>query len=125
MHRRCLVWYLVLTMLLIAIAPRVDAGLSPSDSVASVPSGRAQDLTKIQAVLERKIVEARLQDFGFTAGEIRNRLSDLTDQQIHHLSTRLEDVKIGGNGEGVLIGVLIIILVIAVILPLLGIRVWR
>ncbi len=41
------------------------------------------------------------------------------------LASRLEDVKTGGTAEGVLLGVLIILIVIGVILPLLGIRIWR
>ena len=59
-------WFLVITMFLIGIAPRVDAGLSPSEVIAVSQTDRTSDLQKIQEFLEMKLVRERLEKFGFT-----------------------------------------------------------
>jgi hypothetical protein len=123
---RCLAWYLVFTMLFVTVLPRVDAAFSPSEMIGCLPSQeRFRDAGRIQAVLEREMIEVRLQALGFNVSEIENRLRELNDQQVHILAVKLQEQKVGGNGEGVLLGILIIALVIGVILPLLGIKVWR
>ncbi len=125
MARQCLAWYLILAMLIITISPRAEAAFSSSQSPACCYSDREYDIGVIQAALERKLVVSYLQQRGFSSIEIKNRLLELSDQQISKLANQLENLNVGGSGEGVLIGVLIIVLVILVILPLLGIRVWR
>ncbi len=125
MARQCLAWYLILAMLIISISPRAEAAFSSSQPPASCFSDREYDIGTIQAALEKKLVAGYLHQRGFSSTEIRSRLLDLSDQQIHKLANQLENLNVGGSGEGVLIGVLIIVLVILVILPLLGIRVWR
>jgi hypothetical protein len=124
MPRKCVVWYLVLALFLIAIVPPAQAGLSPSDLIIG-GTARQGDVEKIRMALERRIIESRLQDLGFTVSEIRDRLDQLNDRQIHAIAMKIEELETGGNGGGVVIGILIIVLVIAVILPLLGVRVWR
>jgi hypothetical protein len=125
MARRCLAWYLILAMLIISISPRAEAAFSSSEPPASCFSDREYDIGVIQAALETKLVAGHLRQRGFNSTEIEGRLLDLSDQQIHKAARQLENLNVGGSGEGVLIGVLVIVLVIIVILPLLGIRVWR
>lgn len=122
---RCLLWYLVLSMLIVSVAPRAEASFAGSRAVSVSDDDREREIGQIQRFLETRIVETRLQELGFTATEIQSRLSSLSDQQIHKLALQMEELKTGGAGEGLLIGILIIILVIGVVLPLLGIRVWR
>jgi hypothetical protein len=112
-------------MLVTVFAPRAEADFSPSRSMACPTVDRAHDMGRIQTVLETKTVRARLTDLGFTPFEIAERLSRMTDSQLHSVATSLEETKTGGAAEGVLIGVMVIVLVVLVILPLLGIRVWR
>ncbi len=126
MARQCLAWYLILAMLVIGIiSPPAEAAFSSSESPASCCCDREYDIGIIQAALERKLVAGYLHQRGFSSTEIKSRLLDLSDQQINKLAKQLENFNVGGDGEGVLIGVLIIALVILVVLPLLGIRVWR
>lgn len=125
MFVRSLVWYLVCAMLLIAVVPRTEAGISPSHVIACPSSQRLNDIAEIQAILERRVVERRLEDLGFSAAEISNRLDELADGQLHAIATSLESLKVGQGGEGLIIGILIIVLIIGVILPLFGIKVWR
>ncbi len=125
MYRKWVACYLVIALFLIATAPRVDAGLSPSVAIGMGPSERFQDMEKIRAVLERKAVEARLHDLGLSAAEIGERLAALSDRELHAAAMKLDQVKVGGNGEGLILGLLIIAVVIFVLLPLIGIKIWR
>ncbi|MFH1703517.1 MAG: PA2779 family protein [Nitrospirota bacterium] len=117
---RYVVWYLVVVMFIIGIAPKVDAGLVKSEIIPLAYMDRSADLEKIQKVLETKAVSKRLAQLGLTQDEIQNRLTQLSDQQIHQAATKLDDLKIGGDGLGLLIAVLVVIILAIVILQLTG-----
>jgi hypothetical protein len=112
--------YLAFVMFLIGIAPKVDAGLSPSEVVAIAQSDRAADLQKIQNVLETKMVGERLRDLGFTESEIQERLSLLSDAQIHNIALDLDQLKVGGNGLGIVIVLLVIAILVVLLIQLTG-----
>jgi hypothetical protein len=76
-------------MFVVGIVPRVDAGLSPSEIVALSQVDRVSDLQKIQEILETKMIRARL-------------------EHLHQLALRLDKIKVGGNGLGVLVVILLI-----------------
>ncbi len=116
-------WYLAITMLILAIAPRADAGFAPSEVIALTQADRAEDIGKIQKVLEMKIVRERLTTLGFSHDEIETRLSRLTDQELHQLATQIDSLAVGGDAAGVIIAVLVIIILIIIILQLTGRRV--
>ena len=71
-------------------------------------SDRALDLHTAQVALETRLVRQRLVDLGFTAEEVGARLAQLNDQQIHQLAQKLNDVRVGQDGFGILIGLLVI-----------------
>ena len=117
-------WYLVAAMFIISIAPKVDAGFSPSEILALSQVERTADLQKIQKVLEVKAVSERLKQFGLTQDEIQTRLVNLSDQQIHQVALQLDDLKIGrGDALGVIIALLVIAVLVVVLLKLTGHRV--
>ncbi len=117
---RYVAWYLVMVMFIIGIAPRVDAGLVKSEIIPLAYMDRAADLEKIQQVLETKAVSKRLAQLGLTQDEIQNRLTQLSDQQIHQAATKLDDLKIGGDGLGFIIALLIIAILVVLLLQLTG-----
>lgn len=116
-------WYLIILMFIIGITPKVEAGLAPSELIAMSQVDRAADLEKIQKILEVKIVIERLESFGFTQDEIQKRLCNLSDQQIHRLAIHLDDLKVGGDGFGVIIALLVIAILVVLLLHLTGRRV--
>jgi|SRR3989304_9422175 len=116
-------WYLVFAMLIIGIVPRVEAGFAPSEAVALAKIDRSADLDRVQKILETKIIKERLEKLGFTRDEISNRFSQLSDYQIHQLALQLDDLKVGGDGLGVVIVVLVIAILAVVLLYLTGHRV--
>jgi hypothetical protein len=113
-------WYLVLAMFIIGIAPRVDAGLAPSEIMALTQVDRTADLGKIQKVLETRAISERLAQFGLTQDEIQKRLTQLSDQQIHQTALQLDDLKIGQDALGVIIALLLIAILVVLLLQLTG-----
>lgn len=118
-------WYLVVAMLVLGITPRVYAGLAPSEVVNLSPSDRVTDLQKIQKTLEMKMINQRLAEFGLTPDEIRTRMSQLSDQQVHQFALQLDQMKVAGDsGLGIIIGLLVIAILVVILAYLLGHRVF-
>jgi hypothetical protein len=65
---------LVIAMLVIGVAPRVEAGFSPSDAIALSQADRVDDLATIQKILESKKIGKRLENLGFSQSEIQLRI---------------------------------------------------
>jgi hypothetical protein len=115
--------YVALVIFMIGIAPRVDAGFVPSEIISNPQIDRTEDLSKVQKVLELKMVKQRLEALGFTEGEIQKRLSQLSDEQIHTIALNLEQLKVGGNGLGIVIALLVIAILVVLLIQLTGHRV--
>ena len=114
-------WYLVVAMFIIGIAPKVDAGLAPSEIIALKQVDRDADIGKIQKVLEVKAVSTRLGQWGLTQEEVQKRLAQLSDQQIHQVALQLDDLKIGQDGVlAVIIALLVVAILVVVLLKLTG-----
>lgn len=114
-------WYLVVAMFVIGIAPRVYAGFAPSEVLGLSPAERASDLQKVRQFLEMKMVRERLKELGYTPEEIQSRLSQLSDEQIHQLALKLDDLNVAGDSAlGIIIALLIIAILVIVIIQLLG-----
>jgi hypothetical protein len=118
-------WYLIFAMFLVGIAPRVDAGIAPSELIAMSQTDRNADMEKIRQVIEMKMVGERLGQFGLTQDEIRTRLSGLSDQQLHKLALKLDDLKVGGDGGsgiGIVIAVMLFLILLVILLQMTGPR---
>ena len=116
-------WYMLLVMFLIGITPRVYADFSPSEVIALSQFDRTTDLQKIQKLLESKMVRERLSRLGFTEEGIQKRLSQLSNEQIHTLALKLDELKVGGDtGEAILI-VILIAAIVVLVLYIMGYRV--
>jgi len=114
-------WYLIVAMCIFGIMPRLDAAMVPSTLIASPVLDRAADLEKIQRVLEMKVVQDRLEKFGFTYEQIKAKMQNLSDQQIHQLALQIDDLRVGGDDAvGVIIAILVIVILVILILHLTG-----
>jgi hypothetical protein len=110
--------YLAFAMFILGIVPRVDAGFIPSDIITYPQFDRTADLQKIQKALETKMLTERLGDLGFTKDEIQKRLSQLNDEQIHNFALNLDQLKVGGDGLGIVAALLVIALLVVALLYL-------
>jgi hypothetical protein len=120
MIKKTLAWYLIVAMFIIGIAPRLDAAFAPSEVIGLDTSIRTGDIEKIRTALEHKLVQQRLTDLGYTAEEIGTRLTDLTDQELHTIASKLDSLTVGGDGLGIVIAILVIIILVIVVLQLTG-----
>lgn len=120
---KCVSWCLVVGMFVVGIAPRVDAGFSPSEIIALSQANRTSDLQNIQKILETKMIRKRLQQLGFSQDDIQGRLSRLNDQQIHQVALKLDEIRVGGNGFEVLVVLLLIGILVGVWLYVSGKRI--
>jgi hypothetical protein len=62
----------------------------------------------------------KLSEYGLHPDEIKNKLSRMSDDQVHLPAQASDDVLAGGDGMGFVIGVLVIVLLVIVILKLLN-----
>jgi hypothetical protein len=120
---RYVAWCLVVAMFMLVIPPRVYAGFSPSEVVVLSGFDRSADLGKIQKVLETKVIKQRLTTLGFSQVEIQSRLDQLSDQQIHQLAQKLDELKVAGDSGTIIIILLAVALGIVLWLWLSGRRV--
>jgi len=111
---------MVLAMFIIGITPRVYAGFSPSEAMTVAQFDRTADLQKIQKALELKMISERLRQLGFTEEGIQQRLNQLSNEQIHRLALKLDELKVGGNGAEVVISLLVIAILVVILIYLLG-----
>ncbi len=116
---KCVTWYMVLTMVILGMTPRVQAGFSPSEGMQMAAWDRSADLQTIQKVLEGKMIIERLRQLGFTEEGIQQRLSQLSDEQLHRWALQLDEMKVGGNGE-VVVSLLVIAILVLILIYLLG-----
>lgn len=116
-------WYLVIALFVISSVPPVEAGFSPSEIIALQPFDRNTDIEKIRMILETKMVRERLKAFGMSQQDISSRLENLSDQQLHQLALKVDDLKIGGDGLGVVIALLVIAILVVILLQLTGHRI--
>jgi hypothetical protein len=119
---KCVASCLALVMFMIGIAPRVDAGLVPSEIIMHSQIDRKEDLYKVQKVLELKMVKQRLEALGLKEGEIQKRLGQLSDEQIHNIALNLEQLRAGGQLE-IIIALLVIAILVVLLIQLTGHRV--
>jgi len=65
------------------------------------------------------MVNEKLKELGFTQEEIQGRLDQLSDQEIHQVALNLDELKVGGNGLGIVIGILVIAILVVLLIFLL------
>jgi hypothetical protein len=107
-----LVTYLTIMMLLLGVVDGWAMLLPSTDH-----SPRQAELSQIQAQLETKVVQERLNALGLTSEEVRARVQGLSDDQIHELSQNLDGLQMGGDA---LVVILIIIGAVVLVLFLIS-----
>jgi hypothetical protein len=98
--------------------------LAPAEPIAPVLEfniTRAQDLEKVQKVLEAKVVKQRLEDLGLSAEEAGAKLDRLSDAQLHQLAMQIDSLLPGGTDGTVwtIVGILLIVVLVILLATLL------
>jgi len=117
---RKILYTLILAMGIIGVLPNTGgAAMIPADEASSAAL-RAENVAKIQALLERKEVATRLADYGLTPQEVSSRLDRLSDQQVTEIAAQIDKINAGGDAVGLLISLALLVLLVLLILHLLG-----
>ncbi len=109
-------WYLVVAMLIIGIAPKVNAGVVSSELVTSPTADRVDDIAKIQKVLEMKMVKERLTQLGLNNDEVQKKIEAMSDEQLHQFALQLDEINFGGEGAFEILVLVAAILVLVIII---------
>jgi hypothetical protein len=119
---KALCCYLAVALFVIGVVEKSYAGFFPSEVITLSPFERTVDLEKIQAALETKMVSERLAQLGYSKDEIQSRLGQLSDQQLHKVAMKIDDLKVGGDGGEVVIVLLLIAILVLLIIYIFPVR---
>ncbi len=118
---KLLACYLVAATALLGAFPREGAAALVPTALAAAEQapGRAEDLARLQSLLERKVVAQRLADLGLSAEEIRARLGALDDARLHELAERMDGLLPAGDAGAVVVALLVVVLLVVLIFYLM------
>ncbi len=109
---------MIVVMGILGMVPRVDAAFVHSFE-STDHKFQTNDLETVRHFLETKAVKNRLETLGYSPEEIQARLSSLSDEEIHQLAGNINTLTTGGDGVGVVIGILVIVMLVILIIKLL------
>lgn len=119
-------WFVVLALamaswmgLLGSLRGVAEAGLIASH--LSEAEARSENLAKVQAFLENKIVVQKLVDYGVSPEEAKAKVEAMSAKDLHRLASLTDRAAAGtDDGLGLLIGLAILVILIIVILKLMN-----
>ena len=101
----------------------------PHNAVAYLPGSddiskaRAHDMASIKRNLQSKVVSSKLRSMGFTEAEINDRLSKLSDAEVHSFAVKSDKLSHGSGVVSVLILLALLALIGLTVLTSMGKRV--
>jgi hypothetical protein len=119
-------WFLVLALTMAGWMGVLGSfrGVAVAGVIAShgtdAASSRAEEIAKVQAFLESKIVLQKLMDYGVSPDEAMAKVKSMSDSDLHRLASLTDKAAAGADSLGFLIGVAILIILIIVILKLMN-----
>jgi len=109
--------YIVLFMSFPAVAGLIH---SIPSSVEMTDKVRGAEIDKVQKVLEMQVVTDKLQAYGLSADEVKAKLQSMSDEQLHLMAQASDRVLAGGDGLGIIIGLLVIVILVIIIMKLMN-----
>jgi len=96
-----------------------EAGVIASN--LSDAGSRVEDMAKVQALLENKIIVQKLVDYGVSPAEAMAKVEAMSAQDLHRLASLTDRAAAGADDAlGILIGIAILIILIIVIMKLMN-----
>src|SRR5512143_698794 len=99
-------------------------GVAEAGVIASSLSdtgSRAEDMAKVQSILENKVVVQKLVDYGVSPTEAMAKVKAMSAQDLHRLAAMTDRAAAGADSAvGILIGLAILIILIIVIFKLMN-----
>jgi len=99
--------------------PAAHAALASTESVLSVAQVQ-QDRDRVGALLAREDVKAQFLTYGVKAEDVQARVDSLTDQEIHSLAGKLDQLPAGGSTLGTVLGIALIVFLVLLFTDIMG-----
>ncbi len=112
---------LLLAFTIVACIPNNAAAYVSGSGEMS--KARSHDIETLKRGLESKIVSEKLQSMGFTPAEINDRLSNLSDAELHSFAMKADTLSHGSGVVSVLILIALLALVGLTVLASMGKRI--
>jgi hypothetical protein len=74
----------------------------------------------VRHVLETRVVAQKLRDYGVTPAQVELRLASMSDADLHQIASTSHGLPSGGDGVGLIIGLLVIVILVIVIMKLMN-----
>ncbi len=81
-------------------------------------SARDIDEIKVKRALENKLVAEKLMGHGLSEEQVLEKMEKMSDAEVHQITSLSDRIPSGGDGLGVVIGVLVVVALVLVILYL-------
>jgi hypothetical protein len=133
LHGRCAMamvrkagWFVVVAVMMAGWMGVLGSlrGVAEAGVIASSTFGaesRVEDMAKVQAFLENKVVVQKLVDYGVTHAEAMAKVNAMSAQELHRLASLTDRAAVGtDSGIGILIGLAVLIILIIVIFKLMN-----
>lgn len=115
--------WLVLVLVAWGVTTAALPSLAGAEPIPPAPSTAGVDLETLRAVLERRVVRARLAELGVSEADADRLLARLDPEERAELAQRADEVEAGGSGAAVLAVAILVAMVVVLVLELLGRRV--
>jgi len=99
--------------------PAAHAGLASTESALTIAQAQ-QDRDRIGALLAREDVKAQFLAYGVKPEEVQARVDSLTDQEIHSLAGKLDQLPAGGSALGTVLGIALIVFLVLLFTDIMG-----
>lgn len=122
-------WFIVLAVAMAGWMGMLGSlrGVAEAGVIASRLPGTAgspEDLAKVQAFLESRIVAQKLIDYGVSSEEAMAKVRSMSEQDLHRLASLTDRAAAGAHdGLGFVVGLAVLVILILVILMLMNKRV--
>jgi hypothetical protein len=82
---------------------------------------RVEDMAKVQAFLENKVVVQKLVDYGVSPAEAMAKVREMSSQDLHRMASLTDRAAAGTDSAlGILIGLAVLVILIIVIFKLMN-----
>ena len=92
-----------------------QAGMIATDQAAAA-GARA----RLEGLLERADLQAKLAAYGVTASDVKARVAALSDEEAAQLAAQIDSAPAGGDAAGALIGAALIVFLVLLLTDILG-----
>ncbi len=99
--------------------PMAQAALVGTETVTTSAQAR-QDRDRIGALLARDEVKAQFVAYGVQPEVVQARVDSLTDQEIHSLAGKLDELPAGGSALGTVLGIALVVFLVLLFTDIMG-----